>query len=82
MEDLVKHVEINNFKSIKHLELDDCKRINLFIGYPNVGKSNIIEALSLFSLPYLNEGDNLNKFIPAENRFELFSDVKMGRPGN
>lgn len=77
MEDLIKYVEINNFKSIKHLNLDDCKRINLFIGYPNVGKSNIIEALSLFSLPYLNEGDNLNKFIRAENRFELFYDVKM-----
>jgi AAA15 family ATPase/GTPase len=77
MKDLMKHVEIGNFKSIKHLELDDCKRINLFVGYPNVGKSNIIEALSLFSVPYLNEGDNLNKLIRAENKFELFFDAKI-----
>jgi AAA15 family ATPase/GTPase len=73
----MKYVEISNFKSIKHLELDDCKRINLFIGYPNVGKSNIVEALSLFSVPYLNEGDNLNRLIRAENKFELFFDAKI-----
>jgi AAA15 family ATPase/GTPase len=77
MKDLMKYVEIRNFKSIKHLELDDCKRINLFIGYPNVGKSNIVEALSLFSVPYLNEGDNLNRLIRAENKFELFFDAKI-----
>lgn len=35
-------VEIKNFKSIKDLRLD-CKRVNIFIGKPNVGKSNILE---------------------------------------
>jgi AAA15 family ATPase/GTPase len=39
-------VEIKNFKSIKDLRLD-CKRVNIFIGKPNVGKSNILEALGL-----------------------------------
>jgi AAA15 family ATPase/GTPase len=77
MNNFIEYLEINNFKFIKHLILDDCKRINLFIGYPNAGKSNIIEALSLFSLPYLNEGENLNKFIRAENKFELFYDTKI-----
>ncbi len=43
-------VEIKNFKSIKDLRLD-CKRVNVFIGKPNVGKSNILEALGLFGLP-------------------------------
>ena len=32
-------VEIKNFKSIKDLRLD-CKRVNVFIGKPNVGKLN------------------------------------------
>jgi AAA15 family ATPase/GTPase len=36
----IKNLEIKNFKSVKHLKLD-CKRINLFIGEPNTGKSNI-----------------------------------------
>jgi AAA15 family ATPase/GTPase len=51
--------------------LEDCRRINLFIGYPNVGKSNLIEALSLFSVPFLESGENLNRLIRAENKNEL-----------
>ena len=43
-------IEIKNFKSIRHQKIEGCKRINVFIGYPNVGKSNILEALSLFGL--------------------------------
>ncbi len=45
---MINKLEIKNFKSIKHLELD-CKRVNIFIGKPNVGKSNILEALGIFS---------------------------------
>ena len=46
----ITNIEIKNFKSIRHAEIKDCKRINVFIGYPNVGKSNILEALSLFAV--------------------------------
>ena len=46
---MIKTLEIKNFKSIKHLQLD-CKRVNLFIGKPNTGKSNILESAGLFSL--------------------------------
>jgi len=35
-------IEIKNFKSIKHIVLKDCKRINLLIGKPNVGKSKAL----------------------------------------
>ncbi|MDR2424145.1 MAG: AAA family ATPase [Prevotellaceae bacterium] len=75
MEDFIKYVEISNFKSIKRLKLDECKRINLFVGYPNVGKSNIIEALSLFSLPFLSERENLNKLIRVEYKNELLHNL-------
>jgi AAA15 family ATPase/GTPase len=77
MENFIKYVKIHNFKSIADLKLEDCRRINLFIGYPNVGKSNVLEALSLFSLPYLNEGENINKFIRVENKNELFFDSRI-----
>ncbi len=43
-------VKIKHFKSIKEIKFA-CRRINLFIGEPNVGKSNILEALALFSAP-------------------------------
>jgi predicted ATP-dependent endonuclease of OLD family len=46
----IKNIEIKNFKSIRHLKIEDCRRINVFVGYPNTGKSNLLEALSLFSI--------------------------------
>lgn len=66
---------INNFKSIKHCRISGCKRINLFIGRPNVGKSNILEALSLFSIPFLreNKSKNLSNLVRIENETELFN---------
>jgi AAA15 family ATPase/GTPase len=72
-------IEIKNFKSVKHIVLENCKRINLLIGKPNVGKSNILEALSVFSLPYARYTNNksLQQFIRCENESELFYNGDM-----
>jgi AAA15 family ATPase/GTPase len=69
-------VHISNFKSLKDVTLSDCKRINLLIGKPNVGKSNILEAIGLFSLPYFkfNKSKKINQFVRLENIAELFFD--------
>lgn len=74
MPGFLNHISISNFKSIRSCELADCKRFNLFIGRPNVGKSNIIEALSLFSIPYLRENSSkkLSNLVRLENETELF----------
>lgn len=45
---MINQVHIQNFKSIRQLTFN-CRRINLIIGQPNTGKSNILEALSLLS---------------------------------
>jgi AAA15 family ATPase/GTPase len=45
---MIRKLSIRNFKSIKELDLS-CKRVNLFIGEPNTGKSNILEALGFLS---------------------------------
>ncbi|MFZ6025061.1 MAG: AAA family ATPase [Bacteroidota bacterium] len=55
----INNIEIKNFKSIRHQKIDDCKRINVFIGYPNVGKSNILEAIGIFSIAPNIEFTNL-----------------------
>lgn len=47
---LIETIEIKNFKSIRHQKIEGCKRVNVFIGYPNVGKSNLLEALCLFCI--------------------------------
>lgn len=44
----IKNIEIKNFKSIRHQKIEDCRRINVFVGYPNTGKSNILEAIGLY----------------------------------
>ena len=71
-----KNIHISNFKSLKDVTLSDCKRINLLIGKPNVGKSNILEAIGLFGLDYFefSSNKNLNTFIRLENLAELFFD--------
>jgi len=71
----IKNIEIKNFKSIRHQTIDDCRRVNVFIGYPNVGKSNILEALSLFSVDDTNL--NFNSFIRIENLTTLFYDGEI-----
>ena len=78
MTNFASNIKIQNFKSIREIELNDCKRINLFIGRPNVGKSNILEALSLFSLPYLlTNTEDLKELIRFENISELFFDGNL-----
>jgi AAA15 family ATPase/GTPase len=71
-----ENIKIENFKSLRNVELKDCSRINLFIGKPNVGKSNILEALSLFSVTH-NQGvvrytNTLKWYMRYENEAELF----------
>lgn len=67
-------VEIKNFKSIKDLRFD-CKRVNVFIGKPNVGKSNILEALGLLGASYDDE-----KYLNGAIRYEEVRDLY--RDGN
>ena len=64
---MVDVLEIKNFKSIKHLKLD-CKRVNVFIGRPNTGKSNILESLGLLSfLYYARQGYEARDFVRFES---------------
>lgn len=71
---MINNIQIKNFKSVKDCCLDGFKRINLFIGRPNVGKTNLIEALSIFSIPYLRENSSkkISSLIRLENEPELF----------
>jgi len=71
---MIKSLNIQNFKSIKHLQLD-CKKVNIFIGKPNTGKSNILESIGLFSLPYAKLED-LVRF--DEDISNLFYDQDLG----
>jgi AAA15 family ATPase/GTPase len=72
----IKHIEITNFKSIKHLEINDCNKVNVFIGQPNAGKSNILEALGLFG----SLDESIDPMLRYNKNDELFfeGDVFSG----
>lgn len=82
MPNFIHDISIRNFKSIRKATLTHCSRINLFIGKPNVGKSNILEALSFFSLPFLRENTfkKITHFIRLENEAELFYNGNYEEP--
>lgn len=64
----ISRLTIQSFKSIKELNIP-CRRVNLFIGPPNTGKSNLLEALGVFSLPYTYD---LKTIIRCETLSNLF----------
>jgi hypothetical protein len=79
---VIKNLHISRFKSIKELDLD-CRRINLFIGEPNTGKSNILETLGMLSfLRYGEAGEsgNARQFFRFERLGNLFYDEVLDEP--
>ncbi len=72
---MIKHISIKNFKSIKNVDLD-CSRINIFIGKPNTGKSNILEALGLFSSIRFHRYTSNREYISKDIiRYEYFMNL-------
>ncbi len=75
---VIKSLEIRNFKSIKFLDIN-CRRINIFIGEPNTGKSNILESLGIFSYgaygSYALNG--IRDFVRLERMSNLFYDENL-----
>ncbi len=70
---MIDHLVIKNFKSIREVVLQP-KRVNLFIGEPNTGKTNLIEALALFSEGILIQETN-NTAIQEVLRIQSISDL-------
>ncbi len=80
---MIDKLTIRNFKSVKELDID-CRRINLFIGDSNTGKSNILEALGLLSCfgnpnpkDKYNHESNLNRYLRFQEIENLFFNGLM-----
>ncbi|MBL7795333.1 MAG: AAA family ATPase [Saprospiraceae bacterium] len=76
---LIKNIHIKNFKSVRDLSLD-CERINIFIGKPNAGKSNILEAISLLGAGYSKSAHFMSEFIRYSKIPQLFSNISFREP--
>jgi len=69
----IKDIEIQNFKGLKSVELQDCKHINAIIGKNNSGKSSILHALDMVGLALSLRQWNL--FQPKLEIKDLFADT-------
>ena len=72
----IKEFQIKNFKSLKNVYLS-CKKINLFIGEPNTGKSNLLEVFGLLSFCAYKGNYGLKNFVRFERMSNLFFDENI-----
>jgi hypothetical protein len=69
---MIKVLSIERFKSVRRLQIN-CRRINLFIGEPNTGKSNILEALGFLGWCAAIQ-QPLSSFVRLKGTGEMFYD--------
>lgn len=65
-----ENVEIKAFRGLADLKLDSCSRINLVLGNNNIGKTSVLEALSMF-----RNDDPYNMLFMSFNRDSSYSSV-------
>jgi len=70
---MIGPVHIRNYKSIRELDLE-ARRVNVFIGEPATGKSNIIEALAWFAP---GTGQAASEILRCRTLADLFFDQKV-----
>lgn len=76
----IDNIEITNFKSIRHQKIEGCKKINVFIGYPNVGKSNILEALGLLTFIQKKRPIGIMGLVRFEKLTQVFNYSNIQNP--
>ena len=75
---MIGKLRIENFKSIKKMELS-FGRVNVIIGWPNSGKSNILESIGVLS----SLGHDLNRlqnFVRFDKMIDLFHNQNTRVP--
>lgn len=74
----MKSIEIKNYKSFKDLTLSDLTTINLIVGKNNVGKSALLEAISI----YASKGDleQIKDILESRGEGVRFSPSVESRP--
>jgi AAA15 family ATPase/GTPase len=70
---MIETLSIRNFKSVKELNID-CSKVNVFIGEPNTGKSNILEGLGILSWMSNPERTPIRDYVRFKVMTNLFYD--------
>lgn len=70
---MITKLSVSNFKSVRQLDIE-CKKVNLFIGEPNTGKSNILEAMGLLSWSARPFDNVLTDYVRLQITPDIFYD--------
>lgn len=57
---MINKIEIDKFKGIEKIEIDNLNKINIFVGANNSKKTTVLEAISLFNI---NDVENLRRIL-------------------
>ncbi len=66
---MIDQLIIDNFRGINHIEFNDLRRINIFVGKNNSGKTSVLEAI------FLNIGAVNPELAPRINAFRDHNKV-------
>ncbi|MBR5611757.1 MAG: AAA family ATPase, partial [Bacteroidaceae bacterium] len=71
-----KNIEIQKFRGLNLLKVDDLARVNIFLGHNNSGKSTVLEALML--LMGMSNPDMIQRinYTRTRNLLGGFNDVR------
>lgn len=73
---VIRVLRVRNFKSVRDLVLS-CRRINVFIGEPDTGKSNILEVIGLLSHVRFGLG-KIKDFVRMDYMSDIFYNKQTG----
>ncbi|MBR1668715.1 MAG: AAA family ATPase [Bacteroidaceae bacterium] len=71
-----KSIEIKKFRGIDHLLIEDCSRVNVFLGQNNSGKTTVLESIAMLmsmSNPDIPQAINA---VRARKPFSKFIDIQ------
>lgn len=73
MSSILKNINIKAFKGIENIQIQECARINAFVGKNNSGKSTILHAIEMASLALTS--NSWNDFHYKVDIKDMFTDL-------
>lgn len=64
---MLKNIDIQNYRTIKHISLNNFANINIFTGAANTGKSSILEAVYFLCNAIEYTKDQISSMIYNQN---------------
>lgn len=71
----LKKIDIKNYRNISHLHLEPCDSVNIIYGDNGQGKTNLIEAVWLFTGNSSFRASKLNELIQFD---EKYAEIEIG----